>query len=217
MTPAEAVQPERQIGTPPADAPQLVLASRSAARRALLANAGVPVIVDAAGVDEDAVKESFRAEGASAAEVAEALAEMKAQRVSPRHAGALVLGCDQMLECDGIWYDKPADRDAARDQLRQLRGKRLRLIVGAVVVRDSARIWQQLDTAELAMRPVSDAFLEAYLDAAGETALESVGAFQLEGLGAQLFGAVRGQYFTVLGLPLLPLLDFLRQHRVIPA
>lgn len=208
-------QPPRQVGTPPAGAPHLVLASKSAARRQLLLNAGVPVTVDSAGVDEDEVKAAFRADGASADDTAEALAEMKAQRISPRHSGALVLGADQMLECDGTWYDKPADREAAWDHLRQLRGRRLRLIVGAVVVKDGTRIWHRRDSAELAMRQVSDAFIEDYLDAAGDDALQSVGAFQLEGLGAQLFAEVRGHYFTVLGLPLLPILDFLRQHKVI--
>lgn len=208
-------EPPRRIGTPPPDAPTLVLASGSAARRRMLLDAGVPLVTDPPGVDEAEVKTALRTEDASAAEVAETLAELKARRVSPRHSGALVLGADQMLACGGEWFDKPADREAAREQLYRLRGRRFHLVVGAVVVRDGARIWHHLDSAELTMRPVSDAFIEAYLDAAGDAITQSVGAFQLEDLGAQLFADVKGHYFTVLGLPLLPLLDFLRQHRVI--
>ncbi len=215
MSTAQAHEPSRRIGTPPSDAPTLVLASGSAARRRMLLDAGVPLVTDPPGIDEAEVKVALRAENASAAEVAEALAELKARRVSPRHPGALVLGADQMLACEGEWFDKPVDRDAARDQLHRLRGRRFHLVVGAVMLRDGSRIWQHQDSAELTMRPASDAFIEAYLDAVGEAVAQSVGAFQLEDLGAQLFADVRGHYFTVLGLPLLPLLDFLRQHRVI--
>jgi len=215
VAPPKTHEPSRRIGTAPPDAPTLVLASASLARRRMLLDAGVPVVTDPPGVDEGEVKAALRAEDASAAEVAEALAELKARRVSPRHPGALVLGADQMLACGGDWFDKPADREAARNQLYRLRGRRFDLVVGAVVVRDGARIWHHLDSAELAMRPASDGFIEAYLDAASDAITQSVGAFQLEDLGAQLFADVKGHYFTVLGLPLLPLLDFLRQHRVI--
>jgi septum formation protein len=199
--------------TPPA----LVLASRSPARRRMLLDAGVRLIADGPGVDEEGVKAAFRADGAEPAEVAEALAEMKAKRVSPRYEKALVLGADQMLACDGVWFDKPDSRDEARAHLRRLRGRTHRLLVSAVVVKDGARIWHQTDAAELTMRNLSDDFIEAYLDAVGDAALDSVGAYQLEGLGAQLFGRVQGDYFTVLGLPLLPLLAFLREHKVVPS
>lgn len=181
----------------------------------MLGHAGVTVIADPAAVDEDAVKHACRAEGLGAGEVAEALAELKARRVTPRHPGRLVLGADQMLECDGVWFDKPADRDHARDQLRSLRGRSHRLIACVVAVRDDQRLWHHMDQAELTMRPFGDEFLESYLDAMGDEVLYTVGAYQLEGLGAQLFARTRGDHFTILGLPLLPVLDFLRVQGVL--
>lgn len=211
--PAGPHMPERHI--PVADAPPVVLASGSGARRRMLLDAGIPLSVDTPAIDEESVKASLGAEGAQARDVAEALAELKAQRISPRHAGALVIGADQMLECDGVWFDKPADRAHAAAHLRTLSGRTHHLVAAVVVVRDGTRIWHHVDSAELTMRPLSDVFIDAYLDALGPAALESVGAYQLEGLGAQLFTRVRGDYFTVLGLPLLPLLDLLRNHKVV--
>ena len=196
-------------------APPVVLASASAARQRLLAEAGVPVTTDPPRVDEDSVKSAFRADGAGADDAAEALAEMKARRVAGRHPGALVIGADQVLTCDGRWFDKPQDRAEARAHLQALSGRRHQLVVSAVVVRDDTRLWHQTDRADLAVRPLSEDFIESYLDAAGPAVLESVGAYQLEGRGAQLFTEVRGDYFTVLGLPLLPLLGFLREHGVV--
>lgn len=193
----------------------VVLASASRIRLALLQNAGVEAVAEAAAVDEQAVKASFRAQGSRADDVAEALAELKAQRVSRRHPGALVVGCDQMLEAGGAWLDKPADRAAAAEQLKLLRGQRHVLISSAVAVRDGHRLWHATARARLTMRQFSDDFLEQYLDRVGDAALSSVGGYQLEGLGAQLFALVEGDYFTVLGLPLLPLLEFLRAQRVI--
>jgi len=194
---------------------RVVLASGSATRREMLARAGVEVEIDPPAVDEDMVKASFRAEGARAEEVSEALAEMKAMRVTRRHPGALVIGADQMLDCNGTWFDKPPDPDHARAQLIALRGKTHRLVSTAVVVRDGVRIWHRTDRATLTMRNFSDAFLDDYLARAGTAVLGSVGAYQLEGLGAQLFARVEGDYFTVLGLPLLPLLDYLRVQGVL--
>ena len=202
---------------PPPEAPAVVLASASVARRRLLADAGVAATHDAPGVDEDAVKESLRADGAPPADAAEALAEMKARRIAVRHPGALVIGADQILECAGTWFDKPPDRAAAAAHLRALSGRPHRLWVAAVVVRDDTRLWHQVDSAELSVRPLGAAFIDAYLDTVGDAAFTSVGAYQLEGLGAQLFTRVRGDYFTVLGLPLLPLLGFLREYRVVPS
>jgi len=196
-------------------APPVVLASASAARRRLLADAGIDVTADAPRVDEDSVKAAFRADGAGPGDAAEALAEMKAQRVTTRHPGAFVIGADQVLICEGHWFDKPADRADAAAHLRALSGRRHQLVVTAVVVRDATRLWHYTDRAELAVRPLSDAFIESYLDAAGPAVLHSVGAYQLEGRGAQLFTEVRGDFFTVLGLPLLPLLGFLREHKVV--
>ncbi|WP_434615931.1 Maf family protein [Azospirillum sp. B2RO_4] len=194
--------------------PQLVLASGSRTRAAMLEQAGVSAVLDRPLVDEDEVKAAGRAEGVSADIVAEALAELKAQRITRRHPGALVVGADQMLECEGRWYDKPADRAAARAQLLDLRGKTHRLVSCAVVVRDGERMWHRIDSARLTMRNFSEAFLDDYLDRVGDDVLHSVGAYQLEGLGAQLFHRVEGDFFTILGLPLLPLLGFLRVHGV---
>ncbi|MBI3706790.1 MAG: Maf family protein [Proteobacteria bacterium] len=195
--------------------PPVVLASASRTRRLLLENAGITVAVDPGAVDEDEVKRAMKADGATAEAVATALAESKALRVSSRHPNALIIGADQMLDCDGAWFDKPANRDAARAQLRALSGRTHRLISAAVVAQNGARIWHHVAVARLTMRSLSDGFLDSYLDALGDAALGSVGAYQLEGRGAQLFARVDGDYFTVLGLPLLPLLAFLRQHGVV--
>ncbi|CAO3399229.1 nucleoside triphosphate pyrophosphatase [Azospirillum sp. 11R-A] len=195
-------------------APKLVLASGSRTRAAMLEQAGVTAILDRPLVDEDEVKAAGRAEGVPADAVAEALAELKAQRITRRHPGALVVGADQMLDCEGRWFDKPADRAAARAQLLDLRGKTHQLVSCAVVVRDGERMWHKTDSARLTMRNFSEAFLDDYLDRVGDEVLHSVGAYQLEGLGAQLFHRVEGDFFTILGLPLLPLLGFLRVHGV---
>jgi septum formation protein len=145
---------------------------------------------------------------------AEALAETKATRVSARHGEALVLGCDQLLDRDGTWFDKPADRAHAFAHLKALSGKTHRLVSAAVVARNGSRIWHHVAVARLTMRPLTDSFIESYLDAVGDTALKSVGAYQLEGLGAHLFSKIEGDYFTILGLPLLPLLSFLAEHGI---
>jgi septum formation protein len=195
----------------------VVLASASPVRAALLRAAGIPILVDAAAIDEAEVKASLQAAQAESATVAETLAELKAQRVSRRHAGNLVIGADQVLECDGALFDKPVDLAAARRQLLALRGRRHQLVSAIVLVRDGGRIWHHVDSAELAMRDFSGSFLDRYLQSAGKAALSSVGAYQLEGVGAQLFGAIEGDYFTILGLPLLPLLDILREHGIVPS
>ncbi len=200
-----------------AGAEPVVLASASPARAALLRAAGIPMIVDAAAIDEAEVKASLRAMLAEPAAVAEALAELKAQRVSRRHPGSLVIGADQVLECNGTLFDKPPDLAAARNQLLALRGRRHRLVSAVVLARDGQRVWHHVDRADLTMRDFSTSFLDHYLQSAGEAALSWVGAYQLEGVGAQLFAGIDGDYFTILGLPLLPLLDILREHRVLPS
>ncbi|NIA71711.1 septum formation protein Maf [Pelagibius litoralis] len=200
-----------------ADAPLLVLASGSATRRKVLAAAGVAFQVQAAAVDETAVKESLRAEGATAIQTAETLAELKAQRVAAKFPGALVIGADQMLSCNAVWFDKPVDSDHAAAHLRALSGKAHELSTAVCVVRNGARAWHHNAVARLTMRSLSDDFIETYLAAAGEAVLGSVGAYQLEGPGAQLFAEVEGDFFTVLGLPLLPLLDYLRANKVLPS
>lgn len=198
------------------ETPAVVLASQSRTRAMLLENAGVKVETAPAHVDEDTVKESLKAEGASAMEVAVMLAELKANRVSSSRPGALVIGADQTLDCNGIWFDKPADRDHLRGHLTALSGKRHQLNSAVCVSLNGSRIWSEADSAELTMRPLSEDFIDWYMENAGDHVLGSVGGYQLEGLGAQLFTSVKGDFFTVLGLPLLPLLSFLRNYKVVP-
>lgn len=194
----------------------VILASKSAARRAVLTGAGVAHEAAVAGVDEDAVKFEMLARGAGPREVAEALAEIKAVRVSQARPG-LVIGADQTLDLDGKLYDKAPDLYSAWTRLRTLRGKTHKLHSAVVVARDGAPIWREVVTATLTMRDFSDAFLEEYLAVEGEAALGSVGCYRLEGPGAQLFSRIEGDYFAILGLPLMGLLDLLRAHGEIAA
>lgn len=193
----------------------VVLASASAVRATLLEQAGIPVRRDPAGIDEDEVKASFRGEGRDAGSCATALAEAKAARVSQRHSGAMVIGADQMLVLGPRWFDKPRDLAEARAQLQALRGQRHELVTAVAVALNGAVIWRRVNCPALTMRGFSDAFLDAYLAAIGDDALNVVGAYRLEGLGIQLFDRIDGDYFSILGLPLLPLLDFLRGHGVV--
>ena len=196
---------------------KVVLVSASQSRSALLRNAGIVFEQDAAVVDEGVVKESFRNRNETAAHAAKALAALKAQRVSKRHPGTLIIGADQMLQCRGIWFDKPRDLDHARDHLRTLRGKTHELLSAVCVVRDGDCLWSHFESAHLTMRAFSNAFLDEYLAATGDVVCTSVGAYHLEGQGAQLFSRIEGDYFTILGLPLLPLLGFLVKHEVVTA
>jgi septum formation protein len=189
----------------------IVLASKSAARRAVLSGAGVAYEAVVAGVDEDAAKASLGAQGAGPREIADALAELKAVRVSAGRP-ELVVGADQTLELDGVLYDKVEILAAARQRLRDLRGKSHALHSAVVVAKGGAPIWREVVTARLTMREFSDAFLEDYLAREGEAALGSVGCYRLEAMGAQLFSKIEGDYFAILGLPLMGLLDFLRRH-----
>lgn len=190
---------------------RVVLASTSAARGALLGDAGVVFEVMRPGVDEDAAKASLLAEGAKPRDVADALAELKAVRVSSRTQG-LVIGADQTLDLDGELIDKAAGIDEARERLRRLRDRDHKLHSGVVVAKDGEPIWREVETATLWMRPFTDAFLDAYLARHGESLLSSVGCYRLEDDGVQLFSRIQGDYFTILGLPLLGLLDLLRRY-----
>ena len=190
----------------------LVLASGSQARARMLRDAGVEIEIAVAAIDETELMRGFRAEGLASVGVAEALAELKAQRVSAKFPGRLVLGADQMLDCAGIWFEKPGDLAAARRHLLALRGRMHRLISSAVLVKDGTRLWHHTAAAELTMRDFTEGFLDAYLAVAGDTVLASVGAYQLEGLGAQLVARIEGDFFTILGLPLLAVLDILREQ-----
>jgi septum formation protein len=194
----------------------LILASASQARAAMLRAAGVPLEIVPARVDESEIKIALRGQAADPTEVAVALAELKALQVSRSRPGRLVLGADQMLDCDGTWFDKPESPAAARAQLLALRGRKHRLTSAAVLARDGARIWHHAAGAQLTMRGFTEAFLDGYLAEAGEAVLGSVGAYQLEGLGAQMFERIDGDFFVILGLPLLPVLDILREQGMLP-
>ncbi len=195
----------------------LVLASGSATRRTMLERAGLTIAVDPPEVDEGAIKFDCRAHRLTAADAAAKLAIAKARAVSPRHPGVIVLGADQMLECDGEWFDKADDRAAAARQIGKLSGRTHRLFSAAAAVRDGAVVWQAVESAELSVRPLSAEFIATYLDLIGDAALSSVGGYQVEGPGIQLFDAIRGEHSTILGLPLIPLLSFLRGQGVIPS
>jgi len=192
---------------------ELILASASPTRAKLLAAAGLNFAAEAPPVDEDGVKAGLRAEGLTPRDQADALAELKALSVSRRHRG-MVIGADQILALDGKAFDKPKDRAEARAHLLALRGKTHTLMTAAVIAVEGAAIWRRIETPKLTMRPFSDAFLENYLDQIGDDGFTTVGAYRLEGLGAQLFSAVEGDYFSILGLPLLAILSFLREHGI---
>ena len=176
----------------------------------MLRAAGIAFTVDVAAIDDTSILESLQAEQVKPRDAADLLAEMKALKVSAKHPGALVIGADQILSLGPKFFSKPADISAARKQLQDLRGHPHHLTSAAVVARDGAAIWREVREAKLTMRNFSDAFLDDYLAKAGPGVLTSVGAYQIEGLGVQLFSRIDGDHFTILGLPLLPLLDMLR-------
>lgn len=195
----------------------LILASESRSRARMLEAAGVPFTARAAKIDEDAVKDAMLAEGAAAGNIAETLAELKALRVTAQAPQSLVLGADQVLVLDGVIYSKPLDMEDAEAQLRALSGKTHELISAAVVARGDRAIWRQVSRARLTVRELSDAFIENYLTQCGEGILRNVGCYEIEGLGAQLFSRIEGDLFVIQGLPLLPLMAFLREHKILPA
>ncbi|MEZ5656549.1 MAG: nucleoside triphosphate pyrophosphatase [Sphingobium sp.] len=196
--------------------PSLILASQSSSRRAMLEAAGVPFEAVSPNVDEDAYKEDLRAQGMNARSLADALAEIKARRLSLRAPGTFILGCDQTLELDdGAMLDKAVDRDDAASILRRLSGSSHKLHSAAVICENGAAIWRQIETAQLTVRPLSDDFIASYLDAEWDQCRWCVGCYRIEGPGAQLFSAIKGTQFAIQGLPLLALLDFLRIRGVL--
>ena len=190
-----------------ADHPRLVLASASASRKAVLQHAGLRFAARAAQIDEAEVKRAGKAEGARADEVALLIAR--------GDQDAVVIGCDQLLVCEGRWFDKPADMEEARAHLQALRGRRHTLVTAVLCQRGEQRLWHHVAHPTLTMRGFSDEFLDTYLDREGEALLATVGAYRLEGLGAHLFDVIDGEHSAILGLPLLPLFGFLRQHGVL--
>ena len=175
--------------------PEIILASKSRVRSRLLKRAGVDFLVRPPDVDEAVVKKK---------------AETKARQVSSAFTDALVIGADQVLECQGVLFDKPAGKKAAREHLMKLRGKTHHLTCSVCVAQGGEIIWCQTDRADMTMLNFSNDFVEYYMEKAGDNIQASVGAYRLEDIGIQLFESIRGDYFTILGLPLLPLLDFLR-------
>ena len=191
----------------------MILASQSTARAAVLRAAGLVFEQRPARIDEAAIKASLRETGPD--ECALTLAGLKAARI--RSMDDIVIGADQLLVCGDEWFDKPADLDAARAQLLRLRGRTHTLVTAVVCHRGGNEIWRHVARPTLRMRPFSDTFLERYLAVEGDAVLSSVGAYRLEGIGIQLFDAIEGEYAAILGLPLLALLGFLRQHSVLEA
>jgi len=197
---------------------RLILASGSATRRAMLLAAGVTFDVVPADVDEPAVRYQLVAEnaGVTPAELAQALAAAKSKEVSRRYPGAIVIGSDQVLECDGEIFSKPGDASGVRTTLEKLTD-RTHSLHAAVALSSSGRVgWAACDTARLTMRRLSPAFIDDYVARTGEAVLGSVGAYQIEGLGVQLFDHIEGNHFTILGMPLLPLLSELRAQGELP-
>ena len=199
---------------------RIVLASASAARAALLRAAGIYVAILPAAIDEAAVKQEARHSGESAVGVAVILATEKACAVSRRDPGALVIGCDQVLACGlaagAEWLDKPRDLDEARRQLAGLRGRAHFLATAVCAAQAGIPVWRATSVPELTMRRFSEEFLDLYLAAEGEALLGSVGAYRLEARGVQLFSRISGDYFAILGLPLIELLGFLRERGLLP-
>ncbi len=195
---------------------RLILASTSTTRMAMLEAAGVPFEAQSPWIDEDSLKAGLRQEGITPRDLADALAEAKAIALSRREPDAMVLGCDQVaVAADGTLLDKPGSRDGLRSQLEQLRGSTHRQLSAAVVAQDGRPVWRHVDEAKLTMRNFSEAFLDNYLDVEGEAAAGCVGGYRIEAMGVQLFSQIEGSHFTILGLPLLPLLDYLRIRAVI--
>jgi septum formation protein len=195
--------------------PELILASGSSARRALLLAAGLTFAVKPADVDEAKVKREAREAGADATSTALRLAELKAQAVANDNQESLVIGADQLLVCDEVWFDKPANVESAVEQLRRLRGRTHELVTAVACYQGDDRLWHHVAVPRLAMRDFSDGFLGAYLEKEKDAVTASVGGYRLEGLGIHLFDTIEGEYAAILGLPMLSLLSFLRRRDIL--
>ena len=197
--------------------PNIILASKSKSRQSLLAGVGVHCICHPANIDEDAVKHYLQKTNASAVDLARQLSHDKALFISAQYPNDYVIGGDQTLECNGRWFDKPISLDDARHHLQTFRNNTHTLHSGVCVAKGGKILWDTVQGVDMVARDYSDDFIENYLTTMGNEVLETVGAYKLEGMGAQLFTHVKGDYFTVLGIPLLPLLQYLRSIDVIKA
>ncbi len=195
----------------------LILASGSEIRQQLLRNAGVEFTVQPARIDEETIKQSLLAEDATPHDIADALAEFKARRISEKNSDALVLGCDQVLEFKGEMLSKPTNPDDAREQLRRLRGARHKLLSAAVLYEEGKPVWRHVGQVRLTMRPFSDSYLESYVERNWDSIRHAVGCYKLEEEGVRLFAQIDGDYFNVLGLPLLQFLNYLTLRGDLPA
>ena len=193
----------------------LLLASQSQIRLTLLQNAGLTVTAHPARIDEEAIRASLQSDNAKPRDVADTLAELKARKLAQRHPDALVLGCDQVLALNDQIYAKPSTLQEARTHLTQLRNQTHHLHSALVLYHRAEPIWRHIGTAKLTMHNFSDTYLDAYLQRGWPEISHSVGGYQLESEGIRLFSAVEGDYFTILGLPLLPLLAYLKQREFI--
>lgn len=187
------------------------MASESISRKQLLEAAGVSFMAVGSNIDEDVIKNAFRGQVNRVEELALELARAKADVISQRFPYCYVLGADQILECDGELYDKPKSLDEARHQLLLLRGRKHRLVNGLSILKGQQIEWSHIEIAELKMRNFSDEFVDRYLASVGNNLFSSVGGYRLEDQGSQLFDTIEGDYFSILGLPLLPLLSYLRK------
>ena len=195
----------------------IVLASGSAIRRDILSGAGLDFDVVVKPVDERAIKDALLDEGVKMSDIADALAEAKSVRVSRDRPDTFVIGADQIMTMDEQLYDKPASLDEARDRLKRMRGREHQLIGAVVICHDGQAVWRHMSRTRLWVRNFTDTFLEDYIAREGDALTKSVGAYRFEGLGAQLFERVEGDFFSILGLSLLPVLDFLRMRGAIAA
>lgn len=194
---------------------KIVLASASKSRADMLKNAGLKIEVSPADIDEFAVRQAMH--GSEPADIAEVLARLKAEAISKSNPSAFVIGADQILALGDEIFEKPENMDEARKTLLKLRGQTHELISAVVLAKDGETIWSHTESAQMTMRDLSPEFIGKYLSAAGERVCSSVGAYQLEALGVQLFSKVQGDFFTILGLPLIPLLTILRENEIIPS
>ena len=195
----------------------IILASGSDIRAQLLRNAGVDFTVEVARIDEETVRQSLQAEDATPRDIADTLAELKAQRIAAKHPGALVIGCDQILTHGRSILTKPDSPDHALAQLKSLRGKKHQLLSAAVIYGEGKPLWRHVGTVRLTMRDASDTYLADYVARNWESIRHAVGAYKLEEEGVRLFARIEGDYFNVLGLPLLELLSYLTLRGTLPA